>query len=125
MGETFGSFLKKKRLDMNLGLREFAKLIGMQPSNYCNVEAGSLPPPQEKLETIAEKLKLSKGTDEHRTLFDLAAEARDEVPADVARIVKESTLIPALLRTVENERITDKQLRGIIEDIKSGKYKRP
>lgn len=46
MGETFGSFLKKKRLDMNLGLREFAKLIGMQPSNYCNVEAGSLPPPR-------------------------------------------------------------------------------
>src|SRR5437870_8590712 len=99
MAKTFGKFLKEKRLALNFSLREMARQIGMQPSNYCNVEAGVLPPPPpEALERLAGVLGLKRGTKDFEAFYDLAAKGRDEVPADVERIVKENELIPALLR---------------------------
>src|SRR6266536_5461546 len=81
---TFGQFLKEKRLALDLSLREFARQVGMQPSNYCNVEADVLPPPPAKtLEKLARALGLKKGTSDYETLHDLAAEGRDEIPADI------------------------------------------
>ncbi len=125
MPTTFGQFLKEKRLALDLSLREFARRVSMQPSNYCNVEADVLPPPPaETLEKLARALGLKKGTSDYETFHDLAAEARDEIPADVERIVKENELIPAMLRTVEYEQLNKDQLRGIIEDLRSGRYKK-
>ena len=125
MKQTFGQFLKTRRLALDLSLREFARRVGMQPSNYCNVEAGVLPPPPpEGLQRITFALGLKKGTKDFETFHDLAAKGRDEVPVDVQRIVKENELIPAMLRTVEYEKVTNEQLRGIIEDLRSGRYKK-
>jgi len=125
MPTTFGQFLKEKRLALDLSLREFARQVGMQPSNYCNVEAEVLPPPPaETLEKLARALGLKKGTSDYETFHDLAGEGRDEIPADIERIVKENELIPAMLRTVEYEQLSKEQLRGMIEDLRSGRYKK-
>src|SRR6266567_1858963 len=98
MQKTFGEFLKEKRLALDLSLREFARRIGMQPSNYCNVEADVLPPPPpDTLEKLSRALGLKRGTNGYETFHDLAAKGRDEIPADVERIVKENELIPAML----------------------------
>ena len=68
--KTFDQFLREKRLEKKLGLREFARLIDMQPSNYCSIESGSFPAPDErKLRIIAKVLGLT--TEEQRLLFDL------------------------------------------------------
>ncbi|MGD0412218.1 MAG: hypothetical protein ABSC18_10995, partial [Verrucomicrobiota bacterium] len=64
------------------------------------------PPPAEGLERIVKALELTKGSKDFETFYDLAAKGRDEVPADVAEFVKENDLIPAMLRTVENENVT-------------------
>ena len=125
MKQTFGQFLKTKRLALDLSLREFARKIGMQPSNYCNIESDVLPPPPaEGLERICSVLSLKKGTPDYVNFHDLSAQGRDEIPADVERIVKGNKLIPAMLRTVEYEKVTKEQLRGIIEDLTSGRYKK-
>jgi hypothetical protein len=97
----------------------------MQPSNYCNVENGVLPPPPpDGVERIALALQLQPTSSDYRRLLDLAAEARQEVPTDIAKMVRENELIPALLRTVENERVSEAKLRGIIEDLRHGRHKR-
>ena len=89
MKSHFGAFVRKKRMGLGLSLRQFAKECGMQPSNYCNVESGSIPPPPAAtLERMAQVLGVKSGTDEYADLLDLAAKARDEIAADVARIVK-------------------------------------
>lgn len=125
MAKSFGQFLKEKRLALDMSLREFAKRVGMQPSNYCNVEADVLPPPPaETLDRLAKALGLRQGTRDYEIFHDLAAKGRDEIPADVERIVKENELIPAMLRTVEYEQLSKEQLRGIIEDLRSGRYKK-
>jgi len=121
--KTFESFLKEKRLKKNLGLREFAKLIGIQPSNYCSIESGSLPaPPEDKLRLIAKVLKLNQA--EQRLFFDLAAKSRDDIPLDLKELIRKDTVIPALLRTVEDEKVGSDQIRAIVKDIKSGRYRK-
>ena len=52
----FGEFIKKRRIDKGLGLREFCKQIEMDASNWSKVERGVLSPPQdeEKLRNIAQ-----------------------------------------------------------------------
>ena len=68
MATTFGQFLKEKRLALDLSLREFARQVGVQSSNYCNVEAGVLPPPPaETLEKLAKALGLKKGAPDYET----------------------------------------------------------
>jgi transcriptional regulator with XRE-family HTH domain len=122
---SFGGFLKEKRLKTGLSLREFSRRIGMQASNYCNVENDILsPPPEDTLERIAGVLGLKPGTTDYAGFFDLAAKKRNAVPADIERIIKQNKMIPVMLRTVENEKVTESQLRGIIEDLKSGRYKK-
>ena len=123
-GLTFESFLREKRLAKKIGLREFAKIIGMQPSNYCSIEAGSLPAPHEdKLRLIAKVLKLSR--DEQRVLFDLAAQSKDDIPIDLKKLIRREAVIPALLRTVEDEEVGTAQIKAIVKDIKSGRYRKP
>lgn len=125
MIKTFGQFLKEKRLALDLSLREFARRVRMQPSNYCNIEADVLPPPpSETLTRLVKALGLKQGTKDYEIFHDLAAKGRDEIPADVEKIVKENELIPAMLRTVEYERVSKEQLRGIIKDLRSGRYKK-
>ena len=122
--QTFQDFLREKRLKKNLGLREFAKLIGLQPSNYCSIESGSLPAPSEdKLQLISRMLELA--TAERRILFDLAAKTKDDIPADIKELIKKDAVIPALLRTVEDEDIKPEQIKAIVGDIKSGRYRKP
>jgi len=121
---AFGDFIREKRLALGLSMRSFAREVGMQPSNYCNVENGVLPPPSaEGVERIAVALRLEPASSERVRLLDLAAEARREVPADIAKIVRENELIPALLRTVESEHVSEEKLRGIIEDLRHGRHK--
>lgn len=122
-GKTFEAFLKEKRLDRQIGLRELAKQIEMQPSNYCSIESGSKPaPPENKLRLIAKTLDLS--TEEERVLFDLAARSRDDIPSDIKDLIRRDSVIPALLRTVEDEKIGTEQIKAIVKDIKSGRYRK-
>ena len=121
--QKFEQFLKAKRIEKNIGLREFARLIGLQPSNYCSIESGSLPaPPEEKLRLMAKVLKLNQ--QEQRLLFDLAAKSRDDIPLDLKELIRKDTVIPALLRTVEDEKVGSEQIRAIVKDIKSGRYRK-
>jgi transcriptional regulator with XRE-family HTH domain len=121
--ELFSDFLRKKRLEKGLGLREFARLIKMQPSNYCNVESGSLPPPADKLNLIAASLDLQKGSSDYRKFMDLASNVRDEIPSDIQELIRKSSLIPSMLRTIEDHEVKPEQLKRIIKDIRSGRYR--
>ena len=95
----------------------------MQPSNYCSIESGSLPAPsEEKLRIISKALKLD--LQEERQLFDLAARTKDDIPADLKELIRKDAVIPALLRMVEDEEISPRQIKKIVEDIKSGRYRK-
>ena len=118
---TFGGMLKKLRLEeANIGLRAFADLIDMKPSNLSNIERGRIPPPASRkaIDGIGDALGLPKEDPRRGKLFDLAAKAKNRIPADVAEAVKEQAGIPVLVRTVANKQLSEKKLRELAEYIK-------
>jgi len=92
----------------------------MQPSNLSNIEHGRLPPPQDAkvLEFIAETLGLSKGSKTYSLFFDLAVKHKGSaLPPDVASYAEKTPGIPVLLRTIENKKLSKKELQELAEYI--------
>jgi transcriptional regulator with XRE-family HTH domain len=117
--ETFGKYLKQLRLTAGYGLRRFAALIEMKASNLCDIEHGRRAMPKEYAEPVAEALGLAKGTKEWNKFFDLAREA-DSLPADVANVARRD-FVPALLRTIDNVQLSDKDIKRLIAEIQGRK----
>lgn len=118
---TFGALLKKLRIEeADIGLRAFADLINMKPSNLSNMERDRIPPPanREAIDRIGDALGLPIGDPRRNELFDLAAKAKNRIPADVAEAVKEQPGIPVLVRTVANKQLSEEKLKELAEYIK-------
>lgn len=115
----FGEILKRHRLERGFGLRRFAELIDMQPSNLSALEHGRrvAPADVETLRGIADALGLVENSDEWIEFFD-AAKRSGELPADVQHLANRP-LVPALLRTVDNEQLTDEEIEGLISLVKN------
>lgn len=123
MPRDFKSFLKGLRLHAGYGLRQFAELIGEHPSNYSGVESGQRSPPRtvEKLRRIADALALKEGSSDWDTFFILARE-NTGLPPDMEHLL-ERPMIPVLLRTVDELRLTDDELKKFIDDLRRKKAK--
>lgn len=120
--ETFGSILRKLRLGHGFGLRRFAKLIGVLPSNLCHFESGKLNPPQnrETLERIAKVLNLKDGSPEWNKFFDLAAKP-GEVAVDVKEYLCEQDMVaelPLMARAIKDKKMTKAEIGKLIKDLK-------
>jgi transcriptional regulator with XRE-family HTH domain len=115
----WGEFVRKKRLEAGYGLREFASLIGIQPSNYNHMEKGRKVPPRskEQLDRIAETLGIEPRSKDHEMLMDLAVKGTDKLPADVEEFAKHNEFVPALLRTLDNRKLSRKEFKGLVERI--------
>ena len=119
--KTFGWMLKKIRIEESgIGLRAFADLINMKPSNLSNIERGRIPPPASRkaIDAICNALGLASDDPKRTELFDLAAKAKNRLPADVADAVRAQPGIPVLVRTVANKQLGEDKLRELAEYIK-------
>lgn len=115
---TFGGLMKKLRVEeAEIGLRAFADLIDMRPSNLSNMERDRIPPPakRETIERICDTLGLSETDPRRDDLFDLAAKTKGRIPADVAGAIREQPGIPVLVRTVANRQLSETKLRELAE----------
>ncbi|MFH0981670.1 MAG: helix-turn-helix transcriptional regulator [Planctomycetota bacterium] len=115
MDTDFGALLKQLRLRAGFGLRRFAEMIDMAPSNLSAIEHGRRGAPTDpgKLREIADSLGL--GSEDWNRFFD-AAKRQGELPPDV-RDMAGRRLIPALLRTIDNENLSDAEIERLIADI--------
>lgn len=119
--KSFGQLLKKIRIEKaNIGLRRFAELVELQPSNLSNMERGKIPPPanSKTIKCICDTLGLSKSDPLRSQLFDLAAQYKsNRIPADVADIIKQNAGVPVLVRTVDNKQLSEDKLRELAKYI--------
>jgi transcriptional regulator with XRE-family HTH domain len=115
-GMTFGSLLKKLRLDAGFGLRTFAEMIEMPASNLSAIEHERRSMPEDKIVLAAQVIGLEKGSDAWNQFFDLAKAAGD-IPADVKPIASRG-FVPALLRTIDNVQLTDDDIQNLIHEIR-------
>lgn len=117
----FGEFLRSERLEKGLGLRKFSGHVGLEPAYISRMERGKVLPPkdQETLKIFAEILGFEENSDKYIALFDLAARGRGtHVPADVEAALESPELIPVLLRTISDKKVSKEDLAELVEYIK-------
>ncbi len=118
---NFGAFLTELRMKAGFGLRPFAEMVEMKPSNLSALEHGRRQPPSDadKLQQMASVLGLVEGSSDWVKFFDLARQA-DALPADVSHMANKP-LVPVLLRTIDNRQLSDKQIEDLIRHVQEGR----
>lgn len=116
----FGEFIKKRRMDKELGLREFCKQIEIDASNWSKVEREVLSPPQdeEKLRKIAQALGIKFGSGEWKEMKDLANIGAGIIPADILSDRQVLDSLPMFFRTIRSEKPTPEELDKLINIIR-------
>jgi transcriptional regulator with XRE-family HTH domain len=101
---TYGSVTRRKREALEIGLREFAKKLGVSPTYVSKVERDEMSPPAED-RVKATALLLGMDADE---LLALAG----KVSSDLSEIIRERPVTMAsILRTARN--LPEEQLKAI------------
>ena len=120
--KLFGEFLKKKRLEKKISLRQFCLENGFDPGNTSKMERGLLAPPsaRESLARYAVALGLAEGTDDWTEFFDRATACRGEVPVEILGDEELVHKLPVFFRTLRGEKVPRAKLDEIVELIRRG-----
>ena len=113
----FGKFVQELRIKKKMGLCEFCKRNGHDPSNWSKLERDILPPPKDenKLHLWASQLDLVPGTGDWYTFFDLASVESIHLLSGMTRdrdLIKE---LPQLFRTIRGQKPTEEEMRNLAE----------
>lgn len=117
--ELFGNYLREKRIEHRIGLREICRKVNFDPGNWSKIERGKLPPPNNRdiLSLWAANLKIKKNSTEFNSFIDMAFIAQGIIPKVLSE--KEMMdLLPAFFRTIRNEKPTKEELDNLVELIK-------
>lgn len=118
--ETFGEFIKNKRLELEIGLREFSVKIAYDASNWSKIERGISPFPDDenKLKSIADVLNIEWNSEDYSKLKTLAALTRSELPKEIIQNESVREFLPAFFRAAENEELDKEKIQKLINFLK-------
>lgn len=118
--ETFGNFIRQRREELRVGLRQFCSELNFDPSRWSKVERGVLQPPSDDgiLKSIAKILAIKASSSDWTKLKDLAAFGRGELPKDIMSNDELVACLPLVFRTLRNEKPTKEQLYNLAELIR-------
>lgn len=124
MGE-FGKYLKEKRIEKNVSVREMARFLGISVSYLSELETGNKLPPnssREKygdlIERIIDYLKLN--STESKKMHDLAdseLSSKGYLSNDIADYINKVPEAMMALRKAKDANFTNKQWSIIIKNI--------
>ena len=124
---TFGEYLKQKRLDKEITLRGFAKLVDISPVYLCDLEKGrKAAPSMEVMQKMVSKLALNK--EESERFYDLAAleqTAKNPIPKDLNAFLKDNRVIVSALRTAKDLDASDEEWQDFIDKLRKSREGKP
>lgn len=118
--DTFGQFVKSKRLELGLGLREFCQRVPVDPSNFSKVERGRLEAPapdSPQFTSIASILGIEPGSADFKEMEMLASCQRGEIPAALLENQSVAAKLPAFFRTLDGSPISEEERNDLIRMI--------
>lgn len=117
---TLGNYIREKRLALDLSLRKFATLMGMDASHWSKIERDVLPFPDDgnKAELLAKNLSIKINTTEWYNLLDLISISRRIIPGHVYKDEEILRALPIFFRTANGGRPTEAELDSIIKILK-------
>jgi transcriptional regulator with XRE-family HTH domain len=118
--KMFGEFIKERRIDKGLTLREFCKLIEIDASNWSKIERGLLAPPKndEKFKKIAEVLEIPIGSELWNEMTDKAEIETGNIPKDIRTDSELIGFLPMFFRTIRSEKPSAEDLDNLIAMIR-------
>ena len=120
-GQTFGSYVREKRLAAKVNLRKLAEILGIAPAYMSDIENDHrYPPEKDKIYKIAEALNLNQ--EETDQLFDLAARnKKNSVSPDIADYIMEQDKSRVALRLARDSGAGEKEWEKIIKILEESK----
>ena len=117
MEQTFGSFLREKRMARGRTLRGMAAKLDLSQVYMSNIENDRrAAPSQEYLERMVLLLQLDKP--EREWMLDLAAKSKqNRVSADLPDYIMDREIVRAALRTAREADATDQEWQDFIDRI--------
>jgi HTH-type transcriptional regulator, competence development regulator len=113
MSETFGERVRRKRMELRLGLRDTARRAGISATFLSRVEIGAEKaiPSEGVIRKLADLLD-----DDFGELMALAG----RIPSDVTDYMKADPKMPEFLRRARAKKISAEQLMALLDKEKDG-----
>ena len=107
--ETFGSYIRKIRIQNSIGQRELAKKISIAPSYLNDMEKDKRAAPKNELiKKLSNILKVDL-----KKLYDLAGNSKKTIAPDIEEYIKSNPNITSLLRAVKESKISNEEIKQI------------
>jgi transcriptional regulator with XRE-family HTH domain len=119
--KKFGAFLKQLRIARNLSLREMCKVINYDPSNWSKIERGIISPPADTriLSKWARAFGLKQNSKDYQRFIDEAQISQGIIPEDILSRKDAINYLPAMFRTLRNDKPTKEEIDRLIELIRN------
>lgn len=117
--QSFGSFVRAKRLEADITLRGMAQILDISPVYMSNIETDRNPAPKaDILEKLAKALRLDKH--EREIMYDLAAQSKNyaAIPGDLPEYISANEYARIALRMAKDVDATDTEWIEFIEKLK-------
>ena len=121
--DSFGSFVKSKRLDKGYSLRDMAIKLGMPIPTYKHVEFGDrslLGKNQSFYDGLIQVLELS--ADEIKEMYSWADQdciRRKKLAPDLVEYATENPLINDILRAAKDRKVSSSKLQNILKQLQA------
>jgi len=119
ISETFGSYIRRLRIENDIGQRELAKKIGVAPSYLNDMEKNKRTAPRFNL---IKKLSVILKADLN-LLNDLAANSKKTIAPDIADFIENNPKVVSLLRAAKNSKLSEDEITSIEKKINESKTK--
>lgn len=114
--ETFGEYLKHKREERQMSLRELARKLELSAPFLSDVENNRRAPlTEERLATLADVLNLSK--DDAAEMYDIVGRQKGLLAPDLNPYVTKRPYVNAALRTARNLEATEEDWQRFVDDL--------
>ena len=123
---TFGSFITRKREELDHTLRGFAKMLDISPVYLSNLEKDRRRDPADEIvDKIAALLTMSR--EEKTEMLDLLAKAKKKpaVASDLPEYINERDIVRVALRTAKDADATDAEWQEFIEKLQKRIIREP
>ena len=117
--ETFGSYIRRLRIENNIGQRELAKKIGVAASYLNDIEKNKRTAPRINL---IKKLSVILKADLN-LLNDLAGNSKKTLAPDIIDFIENNPKIVSLLRAAKNSELSEDEILDIEKKINKSKTK--
>ena len=113
---TFGKYIKEKRIEKEVTLRQFCKLHGFDPSNWSKTERGLLKPPS--CQKMLRAIKTSLGLSDPQGSYMIALAAKEFIPKRMTEGELVNAL-PVFVTTTTNEMPDEETLEELYRRLES------